>query len=110
VSPDGVGEPVLARRAGRLDGREDPTTRGVQLLVARAGRAKLELCDAIAPETCVRVTVDEPRHRAETAAIELLDPGVIAAERLTEPAHRPGSGDPPVLTQDVRIGENVDLS
>src|SRR5205814_192145 len=69
VAAHGIGEPGFARGAGRLDGREDATARGVQLLVARAGRAQVELGHAIATEACVRVAVDEPRHRAKAATV-----------------------------------------
>src|SRR5205823_8368143 len=86
VAAHGIGEPGFARGAGRLDGREDATARSVQLLVARAGRAQVELGHAIAAEACVRVAVDEPRHRAKAATVELLDPGAVSAECRVEPA------------------------
>ena len=69
------------RRSGgprRRDGREDAAAGGVQLLVARAGRAQRELLDAVAGERRVRVAVDEARDGAEAAAVELLD---LAVER-----------------------------
>ena len=51
----------------------------VQLLVARAHRAQLELLDAVAGEARMRMAVDEPRQSAETPAVELFD---FAVERF----------------------------
>ena len=73
VPPHGFPETVLAGGPSRLDGRQDPAPCGVQLLVARSASAKLEFAHTIPCEAHVRVAVDQPGDRAETAAVELLD-------------------------------------
>ena len=73
---DSDAQSVGVQRARRPDGREDAAACRVQLLVARAARAQGELLDAVAAERGMRVAVDEPRQRAETAAVELLDVAV----------------------------------
>ena len=106
VPPDGCSETVLARGSSRLDGRQDSASGGVQLLVARSTGAKLELTDAIPCEAHVRVAVDEPRDRAETAAVELLD---VAVERAEVP-HATDLGDARAVAEDERVLEDVDLA
>ena len=64
--------------ARRADGREDAAACCVQLLVARAAGAQRELADAVTAERRMRVAVDEPGHRAQPGAVELLD---VAVER-----------------------------
>src|SRR6476620_4225445 len=101
-----VAEPILAGCAGRLDGGQDAATRCVQLLVARAARAQFELTGTAPCEARMRVTVDEPRKRAQAASIELLD---VSAER-TEVGHAPHLDDPSVLAQDVCVFHDLDAS
>ena len=57
----------------RPDCREDPAARRVQLLVAGAAGAQVELRDAVAAERRVRVAVDEAGHRTATGTVELVD-------------------------------------
>jgi hypothetical protein len=52
------------------------------------------------------VAVDEPRHRAEAARIELLD---VAADRL-QVAHPPSRLDDAVATEDERVLEDLDVA
>src|SRR5919201_5785718 len=101
---DRTPELVLACGARRADRGHDPTARGVQVLVARAARAQRELLDPIAAEARVRVAVDQSRHRAETAAVELLD---VVVERV-EVSHATDAGDDALLAEDVRVLEDVD--
>ena len=106
MAPDRGAEPVLAGGAGRADGREDAAAGGVQLLVARAGRAERELLDAVAPEARVRVAVDEPGDRAEAAPVELDD---VAVERGR--SRHPADGDDRVaVAEDVRVVEPLDVA
>jgi hypothetical protein len=73
VPLDGAPETLLARRTRGADGRQDPAAGRVQLLVARPDRPERELVDAVAAERRVRVAVDEPRERAQPAAVEVDD-------------------------------------
>ena len=50
------------------------------------------------------MAVDEPRHGAESARVELVD---LPRERR-EVAHSPDGGDHSVLAQDVRVFDEVD--
>ena len=52
------------------------------------------------------MAVDEPWDRAEAAAVELLD---VAVER-PEVGHPAGRGDPPVVAEDVRVLDHVDVA
>ena len=100
-------EPLLAGRARRADGREDPAARGVQLLVARAARraARTPRRGRRAKHACVwQSTSPGTAHRP--AAVELLD---VAVER-GEVAHPPDGGDRAVLAEDVRVLEHVHLA
>ena len=106
VTLDRFTQALLAGRARRADGREDAAAGRVQLFVARAARAKRELLDAVAAERDVRVAVDEPRNRAERAAVELLD---VAVERR-EVGHAPYGGDRRALAEDVRVLDQLDLA
>ena len=106
MPPDRGPEAVLAGRPSRFDGRQDPAPRGVELLVARPTRAKLELARAIPREAHVRVAVHEPWDRAETTAVELLDLSVERSEVL----HATDLGDAPAVAEDERILEDVDLA
>src|SRR5690349_2663297 len=110
VAAHGIGEPGLARCAGRLDGREDAAACSVQLLVARSAGAQVELGYAIAAEARVCVAVHEPRDRTEAATVELLDSGCVAAEPRVEAAHRPGRDDPSVLAQDISIVDDLQVA
>ena len=78
----------------------------MQLLVARAAGAQRELVDAVAAERRVRVAVDEPRDRAEPAAVDLVD---VAVERR-QVAHPPHRLDRVAVAEDVRVLEHLDLA
>src|SRR4051812_19240336 len=73
VPAHGGDELSLAALARRANGGQDPATRRVQLLVARATGAQRELLDAVAEKGRVGVAVDQARDRAEARAVELLD-------------------------------------
>ena len=104
-----IGQARFARRPGRLHGRENAPAGGVELLVGGAGRAQLELVDAVAGEAGVRVTVDQPRYGAETAAVNLLELPVGFPKAHTKLAHRTEGGDSPVLAEDVRVAHDLDI-
>src|SRR5207342_557817 len=90
----------------RLDGREDPAARGVELLVARPRRAQRELLDAIPGETRVGVTVHQPRDRAQAAPVELDDVSRYGAEL----GHRTAGGNHAVLAEKEGALHDLDLS
>ena len=97
---------VAGRGARRANGGHDPAARGVQLLVRGAPRAQRELLDAVAEKARVRVAVDEPGDRAESASVELLD---VAVERR-QVAHAADRLDRAAGTEDVRVRQHVDLA
>ena len=99
-------QPGLARGTGRPHRREDPAAAGVQLLVARTGRAQRELVDPIAREAGVRVAVDQTRDRGQAAPVELLD---LAVER-PQITHRTDLRDAPVLAEDVGVLDDIHRS
>ncbi len=103
-----IGQARFARRPGRLHGRENAPAGRMQLLIGDAGRAQLELVDAVAGETGVRVAVDQPRYGAETATVELLELPVGFSKCRIKPAHRAEGGDSPVLAEDVRVAHDLD--
>src|SRR5919198_1352407 len=86
--------------------RENAAARSRELLVTGTAGPQLELVHPIAREARMRVTVDQPRQRAEASPVELLD---LTVERL-ELSHAAEGGDSPVLAEDVRILEHVDSS
>src|SRR5207248_655904 len=97
---------LLSRRTRRMNGRHDPSPRGVELLVRRPRRAQRELLHAVTGEARMRVTVDEPRDRTATAAVDLLDLSVEpwqithTADGLDRRAH----------AEDVRVLDHVHLA
>jgi hypothetical protein len=80
VALDSGGEPVLAGRARRADGRDDAAACGVELLVGRAAGAQLELACPIAPEARMRMAVDQARDGRAATPVELDDLFVQRAE------------------------------
>src|SRR5439155_677264 len=106
MAPDGGQERILPGLPGGANGCENPAARGVQLLVGRACRAQSELVDAVAGEAGVRVAVDEAGKGAKPTAVELFD---VAVEGR-EVAHAADSGDPAVLTENVRLLEDIHLA
>ena len=105
MQPDAIEERVLVECTRRADRREDPAARRVQLLVRRAGRAQRELLDPVAAERGMRVTVDEARHGAEPAAVELLDL-VRQGRQVAHPADRL---DAPGAAEQIRVVDHVDV-
>ena len=105
TSPQTLG----VERACRPDRRQDPTTRGVELLVACSARPQCVLVDAVAPEARMRVAVDEPRQRGLPAPVDLDEIAVepIGSPELTHPANR---GDPSPFAEDERVFDHVDRS
>src|SRR3954451_22980089 len=97
---------VLARRPRRLHRRQDPATRGMELLVARSRGTQRELLYAVSDKARVRVAVDEPRNRAEAPSVDL---GEVARRRL-EVAHLAGCDDAPSLTQDEGLLDNLNVT
>ena len=97
---------VLARGARRAHRREDAAALRVELLVARARRAERELLDTVAAERRVRVAVDEPGNRAQTASVELA---YVAVERR-QVAHATNSLDRVAGAEYVRVLEHVDVA
>ena len=92
-----AGRPRRARGSrGRSRGCRRPP-RAAPRSVAPAG-AQRELFGAVAAERRVRMAVDEPRNRAEPAAVELLD---LAVERA-EVAHPPDRLDLAAGAEDDR--------
>ena len=108
VPLDGRTQVVGTAGARRPHRREDPPARGVQLLVARAAGSQRELLDAVAEKARVRVAVDEPGDRAQSAAVELLDVAVEGEPR--ELVHRSGHGDPPPLAEDECLFDDLDFA
>ena len=104
---DGFAQALLARGTRRADGREDAAAAGVQLLVARAARAQRELLDAVAAERRMRMAVDEPRDRAEPAAVDLDD---LAVEQPAGRACAPPPRSTSPRAEHVRVLEHVDLA
>jgi len=78
----------------------------MELLVRRAGRALCELLHPVTREARVRVAVDEPRDRAETAAVDLLD---LSSEGR-QVTHTADSLDRLTRTEDVRMLDHVHLA
>ena len=101
---DGLAQAVLAGGARRADGREDPATERVQLLVARTAGAERELVDAVAAERRMRVAVDEPRDRTEPAPVHLDD----VAAKSGQVAHAAHRLDRLATAEDVRVLEHLD--
>jgi hypothetical protein len=99
VSRDGLAQAFLAGGTRRPHGREDSAPSGVQLLVRRTRGAQGELLDPVAAEAGVGVAVDEPGHRAEASAVQLLD---LAVERR-QLAHAAGRRHAPVLAEQERV-------
>ena len=106
VPAHGSCELGLVRRPRGAHGREDPSPRGVQLLVGRTAGAQGELFDAIAGKACVRVAVHEPRDRTTPGAVDLLDRPLEALEV----AHLPRSPDAPALAEDEGVLEHLDAA
>src|ERR1700693_2672652 len=106
VAPNRFPETVLAYGQGHLRGREDAAAGSVELLVARALRAKLELVHAVARKTRMRVAIDEPGHSTDDSAVELLD---LSVERL-ELAHPADGRDPPRFTEEIRVLHDLDVA
>ena len=79
-------ELVPGRRASRTNRREDPAAARVELLVRRSRAPERELLDAVAGEARVRVAVDEPGDRRQSAPVDLLD---VAGERSAARVMRP---------------------
>ena len=107
VTLDGGAQAVLAERARRADGGEDPAAGRVQLLVARAASAERELVHAVAAERRVRVAVDEARNRAHARARRPRRPRPRAAGRSRI---RPTAVDRLAVAEDERVLEHVDLA
>ena len=78
----------------------------MELLVRRAGRALCELLYPVTRKARVRVAVDEPRNRAEAAAVDLLD---LSSEGR-QVTHTADSLDRLTRTEDVRILDHVHLA
>src|SRR6266566_1390682 len=108
MPPNRIGQARFARGPGRPHGRENAPARRVKLLVGRAGGSQLELVDTIAGKAGVRVAVDQPRYRAETATVELLELPKGALKLRAELAHRAERGDSPVLAQNVCVADDLD--
>src|SRR5215213_6277906 len=77
----------------------------MKLFVGRATRAEVELVHPVSGEARVRMAIDEPRDRAETAGVELRD---VLAE-LRHIGHRPDLDDPPLLAENVRVSGDAHL-
>ena len=106
VTAKGIPQALFAGGAGGTDSREDPATRGVELLVARPARAERELVHAVAAEARVRVAIDEAGDRAPPAAVDFHH---VAVERR-ELTHPPHCGDRSALAEDVRVLDDVDAA
>jgi hypothetical protein len=104
VAPERLRKPVLAGRARRAHGRENPAARRVQLLVRRARRAQRELLDPVAGEAGMRVAVDEAGDGGEPCPVELID--VVGESR--EPPHLPHLDDARALAEHVCALEHVE--
>ena len=104
MPPDRRAEGRLAGRTRGAHRRENPAAGRVQLLVGGAGSAQRELLHTIAREARVRVAVDEPRHRAEPATVELLR----VADARVEVAHPPHRLDPALTAEDVCVLDHLD--
>ena len=106
MSLDRNPQPIFAGSAGCANGREDAAAGRVQLFVARAARAQRELLHPVAGERRMRVAIDEPRHGAPSAAVELLDVAVDRAQL----AHAADVGDFAVVDEHVRVLDDVDVA
>ena len=106
MTADAIPQALFAGGAGRAHGREDPATRGVELLVARPARAERELLDAVAAEARVRVAIDEAGDRALPAAVDFRHVAVEGGEV----AHPPHRGDRSAVAEDVRVLDDVDAA
>ena len=87
---------VLARRPGRGHRRGDAPARLGDLLVARAGEAKLELGGAVAAIDQVRVAVDEPGRHPAPLQVDPLRGGHAGRQVR----HGADPGDPAVPRRD----------
>src|SRR5262249_4941442 len=101
---DGRAQVAGAARASGADGREEPAARRVQLLVARTAPPRRDLPDPVAEEARVGVAVDEPRDRAETAAVELLHLAELEARELP---HRSDRRDLALFAEDEGVLDHV---
>ena len=106
MARDGASQTLCSGRSRRRDGREDPAAGGVQLLVARAGRAERELVHPISAERRMGVAVDEPRDRAQAAGVDLLDLALEGAER----AHPSDRLDLGAAAEDVGVVDPVEIA
>src|SRR4029079_10943815 len=80
-APAVLGELVLRRRTGRLDGRQDPAAGLEDLEVVGATLAEHQLAFARAAEEQVRVRVDEPGCDRAAARVDAGETG----ERVATP-------------------------
>jgi hypothetical protein len=94
---------VLPRRSRRSHRRQDPAAGGVQLLVARAGRAQRELVHAVADEACVGMTVNEAGNGAQPPSVDLGDVAV-QAPKVAHPSH---GRDRCAVAEDVGVLEHL---
>ena len=97
----------VARSPRRCDGRQDAAASRMQLLIARAAGAQRELVHPIPGKRGMRVAVDEPWHRAEASAVNLLDLDLGAKPKI---AHTPDSLDPGSLAEHVRVLQHVKVA
>src|SRR5207249_9559048 len=99
-------ERLLAGRPRRSHRREDASPRRLELLIAGSGSPQRELLGPVPREAGVGVTVDEPRNRAQTAAVELDD---VSGER-PEIAHPSAARDDTVLAEQEGVVGHLDLA
>ena len=106
VAPQPVGERAVGGGRARVaDAGGDAAAGGVDLLVAGALGAEVELADAVATEGGVGVAVDQPRDRGTAS-------GVVDGQVAVLPQHlvaRPGGGDATVDDGDGGVGYDIDL-
>src|SRR5919201_3222619 len=100
------GQAGLARFAHRPNGREDPASRRVELLVGDAARAQVEFLRPVAGEARVRVAIDESGDRRAPATVQLFD---VVVE-TTQFSHGADARHPTVLAENVSVIDDRQLS
>ena len=97
---------LRVERTSRADRAQDPAAGGMELLVARSASAQRILLDPVTAEARVRVTVDQARHRAPPATVDL---DRLLATNGLEISHAPHRGHATTLGEHVRVLDHLDL-